>query len=332
MTPVPDQTIQLSHGGGGGATADLIRRVFADRFTSTVLHRAEDAAVVDLSGRLAYTTDSFVITPLFFPGGDIGRLAIAGTVNDLLMMGARPRYLTAGFILEEGLAIADLERIADSMAQTAAEAGVEIVAADTKVVEGRGGLFINTSGIGLLDCPQPIGADRAQPGDAILLSGPLGDHQACILSQRMNIRNAIQSDVAPLNGPVRALLDARIPVRCLRDVTRGGLTTVLNELASASRCAAELDEAAIPLHPETRALCETLGLDPLTLANEGKFVAIVPATDAEQALSLLVACTQSAEACQIGRVTAGRGVILHTRIGGRRQLNTPWYEGLPRIC
>lgn len=324
--------IQLSHGGGGGATAQLIQSVFAGRFNNPYLQRLEDSAVIDMTGPMAYTTDSFVITPLFFPGGDIGRLAIAGTVNDLLMMGARPRFLTAGFILEEGLPIADLERIAESMAVAAAEAGVQLVAADTKVVEGKGGLYINTSGLGPIDSRLPVRADLARPGDAILVSGPLGDHQACIMSQRMGIQNGILSDVAPLNAPVRALLDQGLAVHCLRDATRGGLTTVLNELAAASGCAAELDEQAIPVRPETRALCEVLGLDPLTMANEGKFVAIVAAEDADKALEVLWQCPQSAGARRIGTVTEGTGVVLNTRIGGRRRLNIPWYEGLPRIC
>lgn len=343
-----DTVIQLSHGGGGGATAQLIQAVFADRLGNRYLKRQEDAAVIDavdlLSGRthpdapagsggqIAITTDSFVVTPLFFPGGDIGRLAIAGTVNDLLMMGARPRYLTAGFILEEGLAIADLERIVDSMARAAAEAGVSVVAADTKVVEGQGGIMINTTGMGVVDCRVPVGADQARPGDAIVVSGPLGDHQACIMSHRLGIQNAIQSDVAPLHRPVRALLDQGLAVHCLRDITRGGLATVLNELAQTSHCAAELMEEQIPVQSETRALCEVLGLDPLSMANEGKFVAILPQEDVAAALALLRQFPESAGAAQIGVMTQGSGVILETPIGGRRQLATPWYEGLPRIC
>lgn len=324
--------IQMSHGGGGGATAELIRTIFAERFANPILNQMEDAALIEACGPLAYTTDSFVITPVFFPGGDIGRLAVAGTVNDLLMLGARPRWLTAGFILEEGLPLADLARIAASMAATAAEAGVQLVAGDTKVIEGRGGLYVNTSGLGPVDCRQPVRASLARPGDAILVSGPLGDHQACILSQRMQITNTIASDVAPLNAPVRALLDAGIAVHCLRDATRGGLATVLHELMAASGCAAELTEAAIPVRPETRAFCDLLGLDPLTMANEGKFVAIVAPADADQALALLRTCPQSSLACRIGTVGPGEGVTLLTRIGGRRRLTVPWYEGLPRIC
>lgn len=328
--------IQMSHGGGGGATADLIRRVFAAPLANEHLARMEDAAVLESHpGRLAYTTDTFVITPLFFPGGDIGRLAIAGTVNDLLMMGAVPRHLTAGFILEAGLDTGVIERIVRSMADTAAEAGVQIVAADTKVVEAGGhepGLYINTSGIGWIEAREPVGADRARPGDVILVSGPLGDHQACIMSQRLGIRNRIQSDAAPLNRPVRALLDAGLAVHSLRDITRGGLATVLNELMAASGCQAGLDEASIPVAPETRALCEVLGLEPLAMANEGRFVAIVAAADAERALSLLQAEPLSRQAAVVGRVQEGQGVIVQTRVGGRRRLTVPWSEGLPRIC
>jgi hydrogenase expression/formation protein HypE len=324
--------IQMSHGGGGGATTELIRTVFANRFDNPVLNQMEDAALIDATGPLAYTTDSFVITPHFFPGGDIGRLAIAGTVNDLLMMGARPRWLTAGFILEEGLPIADLERIVVSMADAAVEAGIQLVAGDTKVIEGKGGIYINTSGLGPVDCRQPVRASLARPGDAILVSGPLGDHQASIISQRMQINNQIRSDVGPLNQPVRALLDAGLAVHCLRDATRGGLTTVLNELVAASGCAAEIEEAAIPVRPETRALCDLLGLDPLCMANEGKFVAIIAAADADRALELLRDCPQSEGARLIGHVKTGEGVTLVTRIGGRRRLTIPWYEGLPRIC
>jgi hydrogenase expression/formation protein HypE len=324
--------IQMSHGGGGGATSELIRTVFAAHFDNPYLRPMEDAALLETSGMLACSTDSFVITPLFFPGGDIGRLAVAGTVNDLLMMGATPRWLTAGFIMEEGLPVDDLEKIAISMAQTAAEAGVQIVAGDTKVIEGQGGLYINTTGLGLFGRHHPVRASQARPGDAILVSGNLGDHQACIFSQRMQIKNSITSDVAPLVQPVRALIESGVDVHCLRDITRGGLTTVLNELMTASGSCAEITEAAIPVRPETRALCNLLGLDPLTMANEGKFCAIVAGADAGRALDILHACPQSESASQIGEVAAGTGVLLTTGIGGRRRLNIPWYEGLPRIC
>lgn len=324
--------IQMSHGGGGGATRELIENVFASRLSNPVLSQMEDAALIDASGQMAYTTDSFVIHPVFFRGGDIGRLAVAGTVNDLLMMGARPRWLTAGFILEEGLPISDLERIVDSIATTAAEAGVQIVAGDTKVIEGKGGIYINTSGIGTFDSNPPVRASQARPGDAILVSGCLGDHHASILSQRMQIQNTIRSDVAPLVEPVRSLIDAGIAVHGLRDATRGGLTTVLNELMSASGCGAEVNEAEIPVRPETRAFFELLGLDALAMANEGKFIAIVAEADTERALMLMHACAQSVDAKRIGTVVPGSGVSLVTRIGGRRRLSIPWYEGLPRIC
>lgn len=328
--------IQLNHGGGGGATADLIRRVFVPHLGNESLARMEDAAVLDApAGRMALTTDTFVVVPLFFPGGDIGRLAVSGTVNDLLMMGAVPRWLTAGFILEAGLDSEVVERVATSMAATAAEAGIQVVAADTKVVEAGGhepGLYINTSGVGWVSAPQPPGADRARPGDVLIVSGPLGDHQACIMSQRLGIQNSIRSDAAPLNRPVRALLDGGIAVHTLRDITRGGLATVLNELMDASKCQAELVEAQIPVAWETRALCDVLGLDPLAMANEGRFLAIVAAADAPRALALLRAEPLSREAAIIGAIQSGTGVVVQTRVGGRRRMTTPWSEGLPRIC
>lgn len=328
--------IQLSHGGGGGATADLIQRIFAAHLGNPILNRMEDAAVLNCEGsRLAMTTDSFVITPVEFPGGDIGRLAVAGTVNDLLMMGAVPRYLTAGFILEAGLETELLERLVVSMADTARETGVQLVAADTKVVEGHGpaaGLFINTSGIGWIEPHLHIGADQALPGDVILILGNLGDHQAAVLSKRLGIRNTIVSDVASLHEPILALLQAGVAVHVLRDITRGGLATVLNEIMSASGCQAELQETAIPVAAETRALCEVLGMDPLSMANEGKFVAIVSQPDAERALAIIRSCPCGRHAVAAGQVTDGHGVVLNTRVGGRRRLTIPWYEGLPRIC
>jgi len=324
--------IRTAHGSGGRETEQLIQDVFLKHFRNNTLGRLEDAAVLELSGRTAFTTDSFVVTPLFFKGGDIGRLAVCGTVNDLLMMGAQPKYLSAGFIIEEGLEIETLDAVARSMANTAAEAGVSIVAGDTKVIEGRGGLYINTSGIGIIPDGRNVGAAYCAPGDAILVSGDLGDHHACILSARMNIENGIESDAAPLNRPVSALLNSGVNVKAMRDVTRGGLATILNELCAASDTGAELEEAALPVSAETAAFCEILGLDPLYMGNEGKFVAVVKGDDAHKALDALQGTPEGRRAAVIGYITGGKGVTLRTKLGGRRRLGVLTGEGLPRIC
>lgn len=324
--------IRMAHGSGGWETERLVKDVFLKHFHNDALGRLEDAAVLELSGRAAFTTDSFVVTPLFFKGGDIGRLAVCGTVNDLLMMGAQPGYLSAGFIIEEGLEIETLAAVVESMARTAAEAGVAIVAGDTKVIEGRGGLYINTSGIGIIPDGRNIGAAHCAPGDAILVSGDLGDHHACILSARMNIENGIESDAAPLNRPVNALLDSGADIKAMRDVTRGGLATILNELCAASSAGAELEEAALPVSAQTAAFCEILGLDPLYMGNEGKFAAIVKDEDAHKALDALRSTPEGRSAAMIGRITEGKGVTLQTKLGGRRRLSVLTGEGLPRIC
>lgn len=326
--------ITMAHGSGGQATSRLIDEVFAKTFDDPVLSRMEDSAVVPGAGRLALTTDSFVVDPLFFPGGDIGRLCICGTVNDLLMSGAQPKYLTCGFILEQGLETGDLQKIVCSMADTAREAGVGIVAGDTKVVEGKGGLYINTAGVGFVRDGVDISAANCREGDVILLSGNLGDHHAAIFSVRMNIENSIASDCAPLGGMVAGLLEQGVRVRAMRDVTRGGLATVLNEFARASRCCIELNEADIPVSDEVLAFCGILGLDPLTMGNEGKMVAVVAKEDAAQALAVMRSSKYGENAQIIGTVTREKDapVLLHTSLGGTRVLYGLAGEGLPRIC
>lgn len=324
-------TITMAHGSGGRETSALIREVFETSYGNPVLARMEDAAVLPAGERIALTTDSFVVQPLFFPGGDIGRLAVCGTVNDLLTSGAEPRYLTAGFILEEGLPVETLRTVARSMAETAAEAGVSIVAGDTKVVEGRGGMYINTAGVGILR-GDAFTARAIRPGDALLLSGTLGEHHACILSQRMEINNDIRSDAAPLTGMVRSLLEERIGVRAIRDITRGGLATVLNELCEAAGCALELMEESLPVLPSVAGFCGVLGLDPLYMGNEGKMAFAVPWEEREAALSVLRLAPYGDQATIVGRFAEGKGVTLRTRIGGLRRIPPLSGEGLPRIC
>lgn len=330
--------IIMEHGSGGRATGELISQIFERTFSNDVLSQMEDAAVVPGSGRIAVTTDSFVVTPLEFPGGDIGRLCICGTVNDLLMRGAVPKYITCGFILQEGADIAVLKRLVASMAETAAEAGVEIVAGDTKVVEGNGGIFINTTGVGFVPDSVQISASLAQAGDVILVSGNLGDHHAAILSSRMEISNSIESDNAPLTDMVQTLLSHEIQVHTLRDVTRGGLATVLKELALSGGLRFEIEEEKLPVSPQVRDFCGLLGLDPLYMGNEGKLVAIMAKEDAKEALELMQKSRYGAQAAIIGAVTepsaeseAGE-LVLRTRIGGHRLLDILQGEGLPRIC
>lgn len=324
--------ITLAEGAGGVSTARLINDVFAKHFQNPILAAMEDAAVVEGSARIAITTDSFVVTPLFFRGGDIGRLAVAGTVNDLLMRGATPRYLTAAFIIETGADTETLDRIARSMAETAKEAGVSIVAGDTKVVEGDGQVFINTTGVGLVPDGVEIGASRAMAGDVVLLSGTLGDHHAALLSARMGIENLIQSDAAPLSAMVQSLLEAGIVPHAMRDVTRGGLGTVLNELAEASGVRIELAEESLPISPAVRSFCGLLGLSPLYMGNEGKLIALLPAEDAERALGIVRSSPYGENACMIGRAEPGEGVVLRTPLGGTRRVGPLVGEGLPRIC
>jgi len=284
--------ILMAHGGGGRLTQQLLDRVFYPAFGNPYLQARHDGAALEVGGhRLAFTTDSFVVQPLFFPGGDIGKLAVCGTVNDLAMCGARPRWLSAGFIIEEGLPIETLDRVVTSMKTAAQAAGVIIVTGDTKVVDkGKGdGLFINTAGIGLIETSLRIDPGQVRPGDAIILNGDVGRHGLAVLSLRqgLELETAIESDCAPLIEPVHALLAAGIEVRCLRDLTRGGLASAVNEIATVAGVDIELDEAAIPVNPEVRGASEILGLDPLYIANEGRFVAFVPPGQLAEAVAAL---------------------------------------------
>ncbi|MCI9596185.1 MAG: hydrogenase expression/formation protein HypE [Firmicutes bacterium] len=324
--------ITMAHGSGGKTSAELMRSIFGKHFKNSVLDKMEDAAVLELNGKVAFSTDSFVVTPVIFKGGDIGKLSICGTVNDLLMMGAEPKYITCGFILEEGLDIDVLERIVASMAAQAAAAGVMIVAGDTKVVEGSGGLYINTSGIGLIPRDRDVSAANCGSGDKILLSGNLGDHHACILSARMEIENNIASDCGCLSDITDALFTEGIQVKTMRDVTRGGLGTILNEIADASGHGIRLFEEAIPMNEEVRGFADILGLDPLYMGNEGKMIAIVPGDQAQQALELMRRTEHGKNAAMIGEVTDGKGAAIATRLGGSRVLDVLYGEGLPRIC
>ena len=326
--------ITMAHGSGGKATGELIQDIFAKQFDNPVLQQMEDAAAVAGAPRIAITTDSFVVEPLEFPGGDIGRLCICGTVNDLLMRGAVPKYLTCGFILQEGADTAQIQKYAMSMAETAKEAGVTLVAGDTKVVEGNGGLFINTAGVGFLQENLEIASSQCKPGDVILVSGNMGDHHATILSQRMGIQNSIKSDCAPLNEMVSSLLQNHIQVHALRDVTRGGLATVLKELAEASQTTFCLEEALLPVSAQVRDFCGLMGLDPLYMGNEGKMVAVVAEEDSKKALELIKNSKYGENACEIGRVTSeDKGILyVETSIGGKRIMDVLQGEGLPRIC
>ncbi|MCR4694635.1 MAG: hydrogenase expression/formation protein HypE [Pseudobutyrivibrio sp.] len=330
--------IIMEHGSGGRATGELIRDIFESQFNSDVLSEMEDAAVVPGSGTIAMTTDSFVVTPLEFPGGDIGRLCICGTVNDLCMRGAVPKYITCGFILEEGADVALLRRLVKSMAETAEEAGVKIVAGDTKVIEGNGGIYINTAGVGFIPDGVDIKAKNATVGDAIIVSGNVGDHHATVLSQRMGIKNNIKSDNAPLQDMVGNLVKAKMPVHVLRDVTRGGLGTVLKELALSSNTCFEIEQDKLPVDPQVESFCGLLGLDPLYMGNEGKMVAIVPEECANECVDIIKSSKYGQDACIIGYVNepgddSEKGsLILKTRIGGRRFIDILQGEGLPRIC
>ena len=323
--------ITLSHGSGGKATSELIDQIFARHFSNPILNMMEDSAVVDGYGKIAITTDSFVVTPLFFKGGDIGRLAVCGTVNDLLMRGAVAKYITSAFIIEEGADTDTLEAIASSMAKTANEAGVCIVAGDTKVIEGNGGVYINTTGIGFAN-NENIVSTNLQDGDCVIVSGTMGDHHATILSARMEIENDIQSDNAPLTDIVKNLINGGIDIHCMRDVTRGGLGTVLNELANASQKQIEIEETAIPISDEVKAFSKILGLNIMHMGNEGKLIAIVPSEQANKAVEIMKNSKYGENATIIGKITNGEGVILNTRLGGQRKINVLIGEGLPRIC
>lgn len=338
--PVPaKERILLGHGSGGKLSAELLKNVFLPQFGNPVLDRLEDQAVLSLrDSRLAVSTDSFVVKPLFFRGGNIGSLAVHGTINDLAMGGAVPLWLTAAFILEEGLPIEALQRIVASMHEAAADAGVQIVTGDTKVVEkgSADGIFINTTGIGLVRDGITLSASQARPGDCILVSGTLGDHGIAILAEREGLKfeTEICSDSAALHSLVGDLLQATHEVRCLRDPTRGGLSSTLNEIADCSRVGIELEEAAIPVHEEVRGACEMLGLDPLYVANEGKLVAIVAPEVAEKALRSLQNHPLGKDARIIGRVTEQhpRMVVIRTPFGTTRIVDMLAGDQLPRIC
>ncbi len=341
--PLPHKdTIIMGHGSGGKLTHDLIKSVFHDHFSNPFLDQGDDAARMDsslLQGTPVISTDAHVVKPLFFPGGDIGRLAVCGTVNDISMLGAIPKYLTASFILEEGLSINELEKVVSSMAVAAGEAGVHIVAGDTKVVEkGKAdGLYISTAGFGVIPVNRErIAGNNAQPGDVVILSGTLGDHGIAVLSARNEITFEvdIQSDVSPLNSLVEQLLNAAPHTHVLRDPTRGGLATTLNEIASQSQISIWLDETRIPVKPAVKAACEMLGFDPLYLANEGKFIAFVPQNESELALTAVCAHPYGKDAAIIGTVKSSDpgSVILQTPYGSSRIISMLAGEILPRIC
>lgn len=324
--------ITLAHGSGGKSTTELIDKVFAKHFSNPILNMMEDSAVVDGSSRIAVTTDSFVVTPLIFKGGDIGRLSVCGTVNDLLMRGAVPKYITSAFIIEEGADTDILETIVKSMAETAQEAGVTVICGDTKVIEGKGGIYINTTGVGFVKASTDIVSTNLKEGDAVVVSGNMGDHHAAILSARMGIENNIESDNAPLVEMVQKMLKNGIELHCMRDVTRGGLGTVLNELANASKVNIELTEENIPVNEEVKAFAKILGLDIMHMGNEGKLVAIMPKNQAEKAVDIIRQCPYGENAQIIGEIKHGSGVTLITPIGGKRIVNVLYGEGLPRIC
>jgi hydrogenase expression/formation protein HypE len=318
---------------------DLIRHLFAEEFHSPLLGQLADAAEIQVGGqRLAITTDSFVVSPLFFPGGDIGELAVNGTINDLAAAGARPIYLTSGFILEEGLPMETLARVTRSMAQACDRAGVQIAAGDTKVVnKGHGdGIYINTSGIGVIPENVHIAPDKARPGDVVIISGSMGDHGIAVMSVRegLKFRTEIKSDTAPLARMVQAMIDAGAEIHCLRDATRGGLAAVLNELSMASQVGIEFEETSVPVRPDVFAACEMLGLDPLFIANEGKMVAIVAPEHAGTALAAMRSDPFGREAVVIGRVVTDHPgmVVAKTSIGATRVVDLPAGELLPRIC
>ncbi len=337
--------IVLGHGSGGWLTADLIQRIFVPGFGNEVLARLEDQATVPLgrgngvqAPRLALTTDSFVVRPLFFPGGDIGRLAVVGTVNDLAVGGAEPLYLSAAFILEEGFALADLERIVASMRAACDEAEVALVAGDTKVVDrGKGDqVFITTTGVGLVPEGRSLSIAKARPGDRIVVSGTIGDHGIAIMAVRegLEFETVLESDCAPLTGLVRTMLEACPGIRALRDPTRGGVSSVLNELAAASRVGVTIRETAIPVRAEVRGACEMLGLDPLYVANEGKLVGVVPPDEAARLIDIMRAHPLGRDAAIIGEVVAAHpGMVTMTSVvGGERVVAMLAGEQLPRIC
>jgi hydrogenase expression/formation protein HypE len=341
---IRDASVNLAHGSGGRAMRDLIEDVFVSTFDNPMLAALEDQAVVPLAqlaaygDRLAFTTDSYVVDPLFFPGGDIGTLAVSGTVNDLAVSGATPLFLSCSVVIEEGFAVESLRRVAASMQRVALVAGVAVVTGDTKVVE-RGcadKLFINTAGIGVVRRDVSVSARHARPGDVVIVNGYLGDHGAAILvaRQQLALESDVESDCAPLNGLITVMLNACPQIHCLRDATRGGVATVLNEFAQSSNVTIRIREADVPLREEVKGACEILGLDPLYLANEGKLVAVVPSHAAAMVLAAMRTHPLGREAAAIGEVEEGPGglVVLHTVFGGQRIVDMLVGEQLPRIC
>ncbi|PSW04205.1 hydrogenase expression/formation protein HypE [Photobacterium lipolyticum] len=336
-----NELITLAHGSGGGAMQQLIQDVFIQSFSNTELDKLEDQARISLpalqlaGNRLAFSTDSYVIDPIFFPGGDIGKIAVCGTANDVAMSGARPEYLSCGFILEEGLPIAVLKQVVQSMADTAAQIGIKIVTGDTKVVP-KGAvdkLFINTSGLGVIPQGIDYGADKIQPGDQVIVSGTIGDHGATILNlrEKLGIEGNLSSDCQHLYPVVAALKNIQ-GVRALRDATRGGVNAVLHEFCSSSGCGITVSESQLPISSQVRGICELLGLDPINFANEGKLIAVVTKEDAEDALAAMRITAEGENAAIIGEVNDQRRVTLSGLFGGTRRLDLPSFEPLPRIC
>ncbi|MBM3149440.1 MAG: hydrogenase expression/formation protein HypE [Chloroflexi bacterium] len=333
-----DDIILLAHGSGSRLSHQLIEKNLLPPLANPLLAKLDDSAVFDLSGRLAFTTDSYVVSPIFFPGGDIGRLAVCGTVNDLAMSGAKPLYLSLSLIIEEGLTLGELRKVVDSIKAAAQEAGVTIVTGDTKVVNKGGAdrLFINTSGIGIVPKGVDISGSNAQIGDKVILSGSIGDHGIAVMSQREGLKFSVpvQSDCAPLNRLVAEMLEASPRIRCLRDPTRGGLATTLNEFVRQSSAGIRIEEDKIPVHDGVRGACELLGFDPLYVANEGKLVATVDPGDSEKILKKMKRNRYGKDAAIIGEVTADhRGkVVMKTRLGSSRIVDMLSGELLPRIC
>jgi len=338
MEAILEDKILLAHGSGGKLAHEVVEKIFVKAFANPFLAKLDDSAVMDFNGRLAFTTDSYVVSPIFFPGGDVGKLAVCGTVNDLAMSGAKPLYLSLSFIIEEGLSQDELSKIVDSVQQAAQEAEVEIVTGDTKVVN-RGSadkLFITTAGVGIISEGINISGNRARPGDKVILSGTIGDHGIAVLSQRegLSFSTQLESDCAPLGGLVVKMLAASPDIHCLRDPTRGGLATTLNELAKQSEVSIRIEEEKIPVREEVLGACEMLGFDPLYVANEGKLVAIAPVKDASKILKAMRENHNGADAAIIGEVKAeypGR-VVMKTCLGASRIVDMLVGDLLPRIC